>query len=109
MLSKIFNKLKSILNKNSSAEINKAKKVVKSTKAKKSSKSTKTSKTKKQDKKGIIDSFTKLPGIGAKSAKAFYEAGFKSPQDILSAKDEQLLAIPGVGVNLIKKLRNLKT
>ena len=109
MLSKFFNKLKSILSKNSTSQPIKEKKVAKSSKAKKSSKSTKTSKSKKQDKKSIIESFTELPGIGAKSAKAFYDAGFKTTQDILSAKDEQLLAIPGVGVNLIKKLRNLKS
>ena len=56
----------------------------------------------------ILDSFTSLPGIGAKSAKAFYEAGFKSTKDIISAKDEDLLAVPGVGINLVKKLRKQK-
>ena len=49
-----------------------------------------------------------MPGIGAKSAKAFYDAGFKSTEEIISAKDEDLLAIPGVGINLVKKLRNQK-
>ena len=49
-----------------------------------------------------------IPGIGAKSAKAFYEAGFKSTDDIISAKEEELLAIPGVGINLVKKLREYK-
>ena len=114
MLSKIFNKLKSILGKKSVPQTSKSKKVTKSTKsskstkASKSSKSTKTSKGKKQEVKLIIDSFTSLPGIGAKSAKAFYEAGFKSTNDIISAKDEDLLAVPGVGINLVKKLRKQK-
>ena len=117
MFSKIFNKLKSILGKKSVPQTTKSKKVTKSAKSTKSSKSTKTSKTsksskalkgKKQEVKLILDSFTSLPGIGAKSAKAFYDAGFKSTKDIISAKDEDLLAVPGVGINLVKKLRKQK-
>ena len=111
MFSKIFNKLKSILGKKSLPQTTKSKKVAKSTKsakASKSSKSSKLSKGKKQEVKLILDSFTSLPGIGAKSAKAFYEAGFKSTKDIISAKDEDLLAVPGVGINLVKKLKNQK-
>tara|TARA_Y100000589_G_scaffold92103_1_gene86895 strand:+ start:2893 stop:3237 length:345 start_codon:yes stop_codon:yes gene_type:complete len=114
MFSKIFNKLKSILGKKSVPQATKSKKVTKSTKSKKSTKTSKTSKTskapkgKKQEMKLIIDSFTSLPGVGAKSAKAFYEAGFKTTKDITSAKDEDLLAVPGVGVNLVKKLREQK-
>ena len=114
MFSKIFNKLKSILGKKSGTQTTKSKKVTKSTKsskstkASKSSKSSKPSKGKKQELKLILDSFTSLPGIGAKSAKAFYEAGFKSTKDIISAKDEDLLAVPGVGINLVKKLKNYK-
>ena len=56
----------------------------------------------------LIDSFTSIPGVGAKSAKAFYDAGFKSTKDILSAKEEDLLAVPGVGINLVKKLKDYK-
>ena len=114
MFSKIFNKLKSILGKKSVPQTIKSKKVTKSTKstkstkASKSSKSSKSSKGKKQEVKLILDSFTSLPGIGAKSAKALYEAGFKSTKDIMSAKEEDLLAVPGVGINLVKKLKNLK-
>ena len=111
MFSKIFNKLKSILGKKSVPQTIKSKKVTKSTKSTKASKSTKSSKSskgKKQEVKLILDSFTSLPGVGAKSAKAFYDAGFKSTKDIISAKDEDLLAVPGVGINLVKKLRNQK-
>ena len=114
MFSKIFNKLKSILGKKSVPPTPKSKKATKSTKssksakASKSSKSSKSSKGKKQEVKLIIDSFSSLPGVGAKSAKAFYEAGFKSTDDIISAKDEDLLAVPGVGINLVKKLRKQK-
>ena len=111
MFTKILNKLKTIFGKKSISKISKPKKVSKTTKSTKSSKKAKTSKPakgKKQEAKLLIESFTSIPGIGAKSAKAFYEAGFKSTKDIISAKDEDLLAVPGVGINLVKKLRNQK-
>ena len=105
MFSKILNKLKSILSKKSVTEKPKSKKVTKSTKK---TKTAKTSKPKKQDSKKVIESFKSLPGIGAKSAKALYDAGFKTTNQIISAKDEELLAVPGVGINLVKKLREQK-
>ena len=117
MFSKILNKLKSILGKKSIAKTSKPKKVSKTTKATKATKTTKTTKTtklskpskgKKQEVKLLIESFTSIPGVGAKSAKAFYEAGFKSTKEILYAKDEDLLAVPGVGINLVKKLKDYK-
>ena len=103
MFSKILKKLKSFLSNKSNTEKPKTKKVTKVTKK---AKTTKTSKPKKQDSKKIIESFKSLPGIGAKSAKAFYDAGFKTTKQIISAKDEELLAVPGVGINLVKKLRD---
>ena len=109
MFSKILNKLKSLFGKKSISKTSKPKKVLKttkSTKTSKASKATKPVKGKKQEVKLLIESFTSIPGIGAKSAKAFYEAGFKSTKDILSAKEEELLAVPGVGINLVKKLKN---
>ena len=119
MFSKILNKLKSILGKKSDSKtLTKSKKITKSTKKNKSSKTAKVSKSpkspksskspkgKKQEVKLLIDTFMSIPGIGAKSAKAFYEAGFKSTKDILSANEEELLAVPGVGINLVKKLKN---
>ena len=111
MFSKILNKLKSIFGKKSISKTSKPKKVSKTTKSTKSSKTTKATKPakgKKQEVKLLIESFTSIPGVGAKSAKAFYEAGFKSKEDILSSKEEDLLAVPGVGVNLVKKLKNYK-
>ena len=114
MFSKILNKLKSILGKKSISKTPKAKKISKSTKTPKNTKASKATKTakipkgKKQEVKLLIESFTAIPGIGAKSAKAFYEAGFKSTKEILSANSEQLLAVPGVGVNLVKKLKEYK-
>ena len=109
MFSKILNKLKSLFGKKSISKTSKPKKVLKttkSTKTSKASKATKPVKGKKQEVKLLIESFTSIPGVGAKSAKAFYEAGFKSTKDILSAKEEELLAVPGVGINLVKKLKN---
>ena len=112
MFSKILNKLKSLFGKKSISKTSKPKKVLKttkSTKTTKASKATKPAKGKKQEVKLLIESFTSIPGVGAKSAKAFYEAGFKSTKDILSAKDEELLAVPGVGINLVKKLKDFKS
>ncbi len=109
MFSKILNKLKSLFGKKSISKTSKPKKVLKttkSTKKSKASKATKPVKGKKQEVKLLIESFTSIPGVGAKSAKAFYEAGFKSTKDILSAKEEELLAVPGVGINLVKKLKD---
>ena len=112
MFSKILNKLKSLFGKESISKTSKPKKVLKTTKSTKTSKAPKASKAtkpvkgKKQEVKLLIESFTSIPGVGAKSAKAFYEAGFKSTKDILSAKEEELLAVPGVGKNLVKKLKN---
>ena len=56
----------------------------------------------------ICNALTVLPGIGSKNSLVFYEAGFTTPQSIIDAKDEDLLALPGIGVNFIKKLRNKK-
>ena len=115
MFSKILNKLKSLFGKKSISKTSKPKKVLKTakstktTKGSKSSKVTKPVKGKKQEVKLLIESFTSIPGVGAKSAKAFYEAGFKSTKDILSAKEEDLLAVPGVGINLVKKLKDYKS
>ena len=112
MFSKILNKLKSVFGRKSVSKTSMPKKVSKTTKSRKKTKTSKVSKPvkgKKQEVKLLIESFTSIPGVGAKSAKAFYEAGFKSTKDILSAKDEELLAVPGVGINLVKKLKDYKS
>ena len=109
MITKFLSKLKSILFKSGAPSvIPEVKKTTTKTK-KKSVKSSKASKpkTKKEDPKKLIEALKDIPGVGAKSAEAFYKAGFKTPKSIKSAKDEDLLAVPGVGINLVKKLRNL--
>ena len=104
MISKFFSKLKSILFKSSVSTETPIKKTKKTAKVPKSPKT----KSKKGDSKKIIETFITLPGVGAKSAKAFYEAGFKTKKSIIAADEKDLLAVPGVGINLVKKLKNLK-
>ena len=77
-------------------------------KEKKTTKVTKSSKTKKVSSKKTIDTLTSIPGVGAKSAKALYEAGFKTKKAIIAADEKDLLAVSGVGINLVKKLKKLK-
>ena len=55
-----------------------------------------------------IETLTTLPGVGAKSAKALYEAGFKTTKAVIAADEKDLLAVSGVGINLVKKLKKLK-
>ena len=109
MITKFLSKLKFILFKSKAPSVIPEVKKTKITKKKSvsSSKGSK-SKTKKEDPKKLIEALKAMPGVGAKSAEAFYKAGFKTPKSIISAKDEDLLAIPGVGINLVKKLKKIK-
>ena len=52
------------------------------------------------------ENLTSIPGIGTKNCNNFYEAGYMTPESIISASDEELLNIPGVGISFIKKLRS---
>ena len=107
MISKFLSKLKSILFKSavtSESPLKKEKKVAKSAKTKTKTKT----KTKAVNSKKNIETLTTLPGVGAKSAKALYEAGFKTTKAVIAADEKDLLAVSGVGVNLVKKLKKLK-
>ena len=106
MITKFLGKLKSILFKSAVSTETPLKKEKQPTKSKKSSK-TKT-KVKKVSSKKNIESLTSLPGVGAKSAKALYEAGFKTTKDVIAAEEKDLLSVSGVGINLVKKLKKLK-
>ena len=101
MISKFLSKLKSTLFK---------KEVTSETPLKKEKKAAKSAKTKTKavNSKKNIDTLTTLPGVGAKSAKALYEAGFKTTKAVIAADEKDLLAVSGVGVNLVKKLKKLK-
>ena len=110
MISKFLSKLKSILFKSAvttETPLKKEKKAAKSAKTSKTKTKTKT-KAKTVNSKKNIETLTSLPGVGAKSAKALYEAGFKTTKSIVAADEKDLLAVSGVGVNLVKKLKNLK-
>jgi len=103
MISKFLGKLKSILFKSavtSETPLKKEKKAAKSAKTK--------TKTKVVNSKKNIETLTALPGVGAKSAKALYEAGFKTTKAVIAADEKDLLAVSGVGINLVKKLKKLK-
>ena len=105
MISKFLSKLKSILFKSAvtpETPLKKEKKAAKSAKTK-----TKT-KTKAVNSKKNIETLTTLPGVGAKSAKALYEAGFKTTKAVIAADEKDLLAVSGVGINLVEKLKKLK-
>ena len=110
MISKFLGKLKSILFKSpvsSETPLKKEKKPTKSAKSSKTKTKTKT-KPKPVNSKKSIENLTSLPGVGAKSAKALYEAGFKTTKAVISADEKDLLAVTGVGINLVKKLKKLK-
>jgi predicted flap endonuclease-1-like 5' DNA nuclease len=105
MISKFLSKLKSILFKSavtSESPLKEEKKSAKSAKTK-----TKT-KAKAVNSKKNIETLTTLPGVGAKSAKALYEAGFKTTKAVIAADEKDLLAVSGVGINLVKKIKKLK-
>ena len=106
MISKFLSKLKSILFKSAAPADTPLKKEKKATKSAKTSK-TKT-KTKSVNSKKNIETLATLPGVGAKSAKALYEAGFKTTKAVIAADEKDLLAVSGVGINLVKKLKKLK-
>ena len=110
MISKFLSKLKSILFKSAVSPETPLKKEKKPTKSAKSSKTKAKTKTKSKtvNSKKNIDTLTSLPGVGAKSAKALYEAGFKTTKDVIAADEKDLLAVSGVGITLIKKLKKLK-
>ena len=116
MISKFLSKLKSILFKSAvspETSLKKEKKLIKSPKSTKAKAKTKAkTKTKAKPKaansKKNIETLTTLPGVGAKSAKALYEAGFKTTKAVIAADEKDLLAVSGVGINLVKKLKKLK-
>ena len=107
MISKFLSKLKSILFKSAVPPETPLKKEKKAAKSAKTKTKTKT-KTKAVNSKKNIETLTTLPGVGAKSAKALYEAGFKTTKAVIAADEKDLLAVSGVGINLVKKLKKLK-
>ena len=107
MISKFLSKLKSILFKSAVSPETSLKIEKKAAKSAKTKTKTKT-KSKSVNSKKNIETLTTLPGVGAKSAKALYEAGFKTTKAVIAADEKDLLAVAGVGINLVKKLKKLK-
>ena len=114
MILKFLSKLKSILFKSTvstESTLKKEKKPTKSAKplkTKTKAKAKTKSKTKTVNSKKSFETLITLPGVGAKSAKALYEAGFKTTKAVIAADEKDLLAVTGVGINLVKKLKKLK-
>ena len=108
MISKFLSKLKAILLKSASSPETTLKKEKKATKSAKLLKTKTKTKAKAVNSKKNIETLTTLPGVGAKSAKALYEAGFKTTKSVIAADEKDLLAVSGVGINLVKKLKKLK-
>ena len=54
------------------------------------------------------ENLTSIPGIGAKNCNNFYEAGYMTPESIISASDEELLNIPGLGISFVKTQKNIR-
>ena len=104
MISKFLSKLKSILFKSAASSETPLKSVKKKTKPAKTPKT----KLKKGNSKKTIETLATLPGVGAKSAAALYEAGFRTTKSVIAADEKDLLAVSGVGINLVKKLKKLK-
>ena len=107
MISKFLSKLKSIFFKSAVSPETSLKIEKKEAKSAKTKTKTKT-KSKLVNSKKNIETLTTLPGVGAKSAKALYEAGFKTTKAVIAADEKDLLAVSGVGINLVKKLKKLK-
>ena len=111
MISNFFSKLKSILFKSAVTSETPLKKEKKPTKLAKTSKTKTKTKTKTKAKSKTLNSkknfeiLTTLPGVGSKSAKALYEAGFKTTKAVIAADEKDLLAVSGVGINLVKKIK----
>ena len=51
------------------------------------------------------ENLTSIPGIDAKNCNNFYESGYMTPESIISASNEELLTITGVGISFVNKLR----
>ena len=54
----------------------------------------------------LCHELSQLNGVGPKKARMFYDYGYKTPELLLTASDEELLRFKGIGKKFIEKLRN---
>ncbi|UCC26876.1 MAG: helix-hairpin-helix domain-containing protein [Gemmatimonadales bacterium] len=50
--------------------------------------------------------FTRIHGVGSGTARAFFDAGFQTLEDLAHASDRELQSIHGVGPSLVKQIRD---
>ena len=48
-----------------------------------------------------------LPGVGSSMAQKLFKAGFRTVEEVQTASDGELLAVPGLGKGLLAKIRVL--
>jgi len=53
------------------------------------------------------DYYLGIPGIKSKIAKALYDAGFRSKEDLRKAEDNRLMKIKGIGPETVKQIRKI--
>ena len=49
--------------------------------------------------------FTRIHGVGSGTARALFQAGFRTPADLAAASDSELQAIHGIGPSLVRQIR----
>ncbi len=57
-----------------------------------------------EDREGVLRAFSELPGIGAATAQALWEAGFTSKAKLRGASEKELTQIKGLGPASAKKI-----
>lgn len=48
---------------------------------------------------------TSLPGLGPRAAELLFDGGFRTPEEVMAASDEELLSVKGVGKDTLAKIR----
>lgn len=54
----------------------------------------------------FIRTMTAVPGVGRGTARLLFQHGFKDVDDLSRATDQELLAVPGVGSGVLRKIRS---
>ncbi len=54
-----------------------------------------------------IEDLTELPGIGPKTAKLLYEAGYSTKASVIQANKDDILKVKGISLAVLSRLRKL--